>query len=88
MSDANVVARLIDEAGTHVFSLHYLRKDGTEGEGVFHAKVSYNLRGGEDSTAAYEQYKSLYNVQKKRWSKVNLQNITKARINGKTYVFS
>lgn len=87
MSDANVVARLIDEAGTQVFSLRYIRKDGTEGEAVFHAKVSYNLKGGEDSTKHIPVYRSLYNVQKKRWSKVNLQNITKARINGKTYKF-
>lgn len=88
MSDVNTVARLIDSAGTHVFSLKYVKKSGEESEGVFHAQVKYNLRGGEDSTKHIEAYRSLYNVQKKRWSKINLEKVTEAKINGQVYKFA
>lgn len=88
MSDVNTVAQLIDSAGTHVFSLKYVKKSGEESEGVFHAKVTYNLRGGEDSTKHINYYKNLYNVQKKRWSKIDMRNIKEAKINGQVYKFA
>lgn len=87
MSDANVVARLIDEANSRFVYLEYIRKDGTASKGLFHPKALKYTNGGQDSTAAYAHYKSLYNMQKQRWSKVDLRHITKARINGKTYNF-
>lgn len=87
MSDIQEIAKLIDSAGSRVFYLRYTKKSGEESEGVFHAHVKYNLRGGEDSTKHIGFYKNPYNVQKKRWSKINLGNITEAKIDGKVYRF-
>ena len=87
MSDANVVARLIDEAGTSFIYLNYVKKDNTESSGLFHPKVLKHLRGGEDSTSHIPYYRNLYNIHKKRYAKIDMRNIIKARINGKTYKF-
>jgi len=87
MSDINTLVRMIDNAGNHLFYLKYKKKSGEISDGVFHANVKYNLRGGEDSTRKYDYYRSLYNVQKKRWSKINLGEILEAKIDGKTYKF-
>jgi len=87
MSDANVVARLIDEAGTRMIYLEYIKKSGEKSSGVFHPKVSKHLRGGEDSTKHIPYYRNLFNQSKGRYAKINLMNVTKARINGKTYNF-
>ena len=88
MSDANVVARLIDEANSRFVYLEYVRKDGTASKGLFHPKALKHTKGGQDSTAHIPYFRNLYNMQKGRWSKINMMNVTKARINGKTYKFS
>lgn len=87
MSDANVVARLIDEAGSRFLYLEYQKKSGEMSKGLFHPKALKHTNGGQDSTSHIPTYKSLWNMQKKRWSKVDMTRITKARINGKTYNF-
>jgi len=88
MSDVNTVARLIDAAGTRVISISYIRKDGTEGSGVFLAKSVKHLRGGEDSTAHIPFYKSLYNVTKKRYAKLDMRKITRMVFDGQSYDFA
>lgn len=87
MSDANVVAKLIDESGSKFLYLEYTRKDGTASKGLFHPKALKHTRGGKDSTAHIPYFRNLYNMQKGRWSKIDMTKITKARINGKTYKF-
>ena len=88
MSDANVVHKLIQDAEGKLFSLTYVRKDGTEGSGVFHAKTVNFTRGGEDSTKHIPYYINLYSVQKKRWSKVDMRRVKEAKINGEVYKFA
>ncbi len=88
MSDANVVAGLIDEAGTRMIYLEYIKKSGEKSSGVFHPKVLKHLRGGEDSTKHIPYYRNLFNQRKGRYAKIDLRKITKARINGKTYKFA
>lgn len=88
MSDANSVVRLIDSAGNQLFSLRYVKKDGSESSGVFHAKTVNFTHGGKNSTEHMPFYLNLYNVQKKRWAKIDSRKITEAKIAGKVYKFS
>lgn len=88
MSDIQKIAKLIDSADGQLFSLKYVRKDNTEGSGVFHAKTVNFTRGGEDSTKHIPHYINLYSVQKKRWSKIDMRRVKEAKINGKVYRFA
>lgn len=88
MSDTNTIHKLIQSADGQLFSLRYTKKDGAESSGVFHAKTVNFTKGGEDSTKHIDFYINLYNVQKKRWSKIDMRKIKEAKINGQVYKFA
>lgn len=88
MSDMQMVAKLIEDAGSKFVFLEYQKKSGEMSKGLFHPKCIKHCRGGEDSTAHLDYYINMYNIAKKRYAKIDLRSITKARINGKTYNFS
>lgn len=87
MSDVNTVNSLIEKAKTHMIAITYERKDGTKGEGVFLAKVTKHSKGGESTTAHIPYYKTLFNVQKKRYSKIDMRKIKRMKFDGQEFNF-
>ena len=87
MSDIDRVRSIINASGSKMLHMTYYKKDGSVSSGTFHPKAVNFTKGGVDTTGHIPKYISLWNVNKRRWSKISMEDVIDMSANGKKYKF-
>ena len=69
-----------------IFTVVFTKKDGTERTLVGRLGVTKHLKGGENTVTAYEQYLTVFDMQKQQYRNVNLDTVKSLRCNGLDYM--
>ena len=81
--------KLVHSAGEngHVFTVKFVKKDGSERVMNCRLGVTKHLHGGEDSTSHIDKYVNVFDMQKETYRKLNVETMKELRYGGKTVEF-
>lgn len=79
---------MIDKhSGEHtIFSVKFIKKDGTERDMICRFNVVSHLRGGRNTSEGNESIRTVFDMQKKAYRKFNVDTIKQLRLNKQTYL--
>jgi len=82
-----IINAMIDSAGSTIFNVEFIKKDGSIRKMQARTGVQKGLTGAGSSygQAAKDTYVTLYDMQKGAYRSVNRDTIQKLSIRGKTY---
>lgn len=69
-----------------IFTVVFTKKNGEERTLVGRLGVTKHLKGGENTVAEYEQYLTVFDMQKQAYRNVNLDTVKSLRCNGVDYM--
>lgn len=84
-TDINELRRLLKTSNGKMFTVIFIKKDGTIRTLNGRLGVTKFLRGGKDTTAHLDEYMNVFDVHQKGYRKINLTTITDLKINKQTY---
>ena len=65
-----------------IFKVSFIKKDGSKRDMLARTQVRKGLKGGVNTTAAYDKYITLFDMQKYQYRNVNVETIYALKING------
>lgn len=75
MKKIQQVRKLIEATNGNFFSVEFQKKDGSLREMTCRTNVTKYLKGGVSGTANYEQYVTVFDVQKNAYRNINAETI-------------
>jgi len=81
----NELRTLIETAGSSIFNVKFVKKDGTLRSMNCRLKVHKHLKGGKNTTEHISKYLTVYDMQKQGYRNINLETIQELTILGHKY---
>lgn len=79
------VRNIIEESKGTIFSVNFIKKDGTERKMVCRLNVKAGLRGGKSTTSHKTNLITVYDMQNKGYRNVNLDTVLTVKVRNKVY---
>jgi hypothetical protein len=76
------IRKIISTAGNHIFSIKFVKKDGSVRDLVCRMGVTSKLKGGESTTAHKPNLMTVWDVANSGYRCINLDTVISARIDG------
>lgn len=76
------IRQAIKDSNGKIFKVSFIKKDGTKRDMIARTSVRKGLKGGVNTTAAYDKYVTVYDMSKYQYRNINVETIYAMKING------
>lgn len=76
--------KLIENSNT-IFSVQFIKKDGSIRDMVCRKGVTKYLKGGKNTVAGYTKYITVFEMPKQEYRNINIETLQQLKINGNEY---
>lgn len=80
------IRKIIKESNGKIFSVSFIKKDGTKRNMVARLGVHKFLSGGTSTTEGIDKYIDVYDMNNAGYRKINIETIQSLKVNGIKYI--